>query len=272
MQTQRRQDGARRRNGAVALGALGLACVLTAGATRPQDVLGSRTPALEETRLKLGKWIETQQLVSKERKDWQQGKEVLLGRLELVKQEVATLEDKIREAQTKVEEHHLKHGLALDEVDHLKSIANELGVRVAALEEAARRLLASAPEPVQVRLLPLAQRMPDESTKAKVSIAERYQNVIGILNELNKANNELTVSYEIRNLSDGKPAEVRVIYVGLAQAYYVSAGGEAGIGRPSAEGWHWEPSKTIADDVLVALEILQNKHTPAFVPLPARIQ
>ena len=46
----------------------------------------------------MGKWIETQQIISKERKDWQQGKEILLGRLELVKKEIATLEEKIEQA------------------------------------------------------------------------------------------------------------------------------------------------------------------------------
>src|SRR5207247_937779 len=47
--------------------------------------VGSSAPAaptLEETRLTMGKWIETQQMISKESKDWQQGKEILLGRLE----------------------------------------------------------------------------------------------------------------------------------------------------------------------------------------------
>ena len=51
-------------------------------------------PTLEETRLTMDKWLETQQIISKERKDWQQGKEILLGRLELVKKEVATIEEK----------------------------------------------------------------------------------------------------------------------------------------------------------------------------------
>ena len=63
-----------------------------------------------------------------------------------------------------------------------------------------------------------------------------------------------------------------MIYVGLAQAYYVSAKGEAGIGRPSEDGWKWEPSKAIAADVLQAIEIIQGKHSPAFVPLPVKLQ
>ncbi len=97
-------------------------------------------------------------------------------------------------------------------------------------------------------------------------------NVLGILNEVNKANGEITVTFEVRELAGGKPSEVRVLYVGLAQAYYVSASGEAGIGRPSPAGWVWEPSKAVANDVLTALEIVQGKHTPAFVPLPVKFQ
>ena len=84
------------------LGALGLAAALGLSA-RPasptlllqaQEAPPART--LEETRLVMGKWIETQQIISKERNEWQQGKEVLLGRLEVVHKEIATLEEKIK--------------------------------------------------------------------------------------------------------------------------------------------------------------------------------
>jgi hypothetical protein len=103
-------------------------------------------------------------------------------------------------------------------------------------------------------------------------VAERFQNVLGILNEVSAANNDVTVSYEVHNLADGKPAEVKVLYIGLAQAYYVSSGGEAGIGRATTEGWTWEPSKSIAGAVLQALEIRDGKQSPAFVPLPVHLQ
>jgi hypothetical protein len=63
------------------------------------------------------------------------------------------------------------------------------------------------------------------------------------------------------------------MYVGLAQAYYVSAAGEAGIGRPSPTGWQWESSSSsVGNDVLMAMDIIQGKHTPAFVPLPMKLQ
>lgn len=218
------------------------------------------------------KWIETQQIISRERNDWQQGKEILLGRLELVKREIASLDEKIKQAESSVAESDRKRNELLAENDQFKAAGAQLTDAVTGMEGEVRRLFKSIPEPIQTRLQPLYERIPDDSAGTRVSVAERFQNVLGILNELNKTNNEITVSYEVHNLADGKPSEVKAIYVGLAQAYYVSARGEAGVGRPAADGWAWEPSNAVAPEVLTALEILQGKQTPAFVPLPVKLQ
>jgi hypothetical protein len=253
------------------------ACVVLCGAIpvnqEPQPAAEGRSgSSLEATRMIMGKWIETQQIISKERKDWQQGKEILLGRVELVKREIAHLEGKIAQAATKLAEVQAKRTELLARGEQAKTIDARLTEVVTRLEGDVRRLFPTLPEPIQTKLQPLYQRIPVDPANTKATAAERYQNVLVILGDLNKANNEITVAYEVRTLASGKPSEVQVIYVGLAHAYYVSAGGEAGIGRPGEHGWQWEASKQVAPDVLKALEIIQGKHTPAFVPLPVRIQ
>ena len=255
----------------------GVCLMLSAGIVADQDSPSTTQPGapatLEETRLKMGKWIETQQIISKERKEWQQGKEILLGRLELVKKEIASLEDKIKQAETGVAKSNKDRDDLAAENTVLKAVSTQLSDAITAMETKVRTLYKALPEPIQTKLKPLYQPIPeDAAAAARVSIAERYRNVLGILNELNKANNEITVGYEVHNLADGRPSEVRAMYVGLAQAYYVSSGGEAGIGRPTPDGWKWEPSKAVAGDVLMALDILQGKQTPAFVPLPVKLQ
>lgn len=229
-------------------------------------------PTLEETRLTLSKWIETQQIISKERNEWQQGREVLLGRLELVRKEVATLEEKIQQSQAAVAEGAKKRDELQAQNDAVKATGAQLAAAVDAMESGTRTLFKSLPDPVVTKLQPLYQRIPDEAAKSRVSVAERYQNVLGILNELNKAATEIAVAFETRTQPDGRTIEVQTIYVGLAQAYYVSPQGDAGIGRPSPEGWKWTADKSIAGAVLTALEVVQGKQTPQFVPLPVRIQ
>lgn len=243
-----------------------------AGNTSPISGVTPAPSSLEETRLRMDKWIETQQIISKESKDWQQGKSILAGRLELTKKEIATLEEKIKQAESSVSETEKKRNELLAGNEQLKAAGSQLADTITGVEADICRIYKQLPEPIQTKLQPLYQRIPGDPSKTNVSTAERFQNVLGILNELNKANNEISISYEVHNLASGKPAEVKVLYVGLAQAYYVSARGEAGIGRPSADGWKWEPSQAGARDILVAQEILQGKQTPAFVPLPVKIQ
>lgn len=269
----RKSDNVRQRSAIGTLLLTSAICLLSSGVLSAEMSAGdvdkiSAPPTLEETRLKMDKWLETQQIISRERKDWQQGKEILLSRLELVKKEIATLEEKTKQAESSVAEANKKRSELLAENDQLTAAGAHLTEAVAGMEGEIRKMFKQLPEPIQTKLQPLYQRIPEDPSKTRVAAAERFQNILGILNELNKTNNEMTVSYEVHNLADGKPSEVKAIYVGLAQAYYVSARGEAGIGRPTADGWKWEPSKAVARDVLMALEILEGKHSPAFVPLP----
>ncbi len=282
----RRRPGPRRL--LLTAAACGLACAAVAAAQDAQDGKApagaaagasaaapdgtTAAPTLEETRLTMDKWIETQQIISKERKDWQQGREILQSRLELVNKEIGTLEESLQQAQSGVAEAQSKREELETGNQELETVGAQLAATTAGMEGEVRRLLQGVPEPIRTRLQPLTQRIPEDAATTRVSTAERLQNVLGILDALNKASSEITVSYEVRTLADGKPSEVKVIYVGLVQAYYVSARGEAGIGRPSADGWIWESSPAVADDVLLALEILQGKHTPAFVPLPVRLK
>lgn len=228
--------------------------------------------SLDEAKLTMAKWIETQQIISKERTDWQQGKDVLLGRLDLVKKEIASLEAKIAEAQSGVTETQTKRDSLTSELDGLTQALRDLGTTVTGMESRLKGILPRVPEPIKEKLMPLIKRIPEDPTSTPASVAERFQNVLGILNEVNRANTDIVSSQEVRLLANGKPSQVRVMYLGLAQAYYLSPTGETGIGRPTADGWVWEPSSAISRDVLLAFEVLQGKHKPAFVGLPVRMQ
>jgi hypothetical protein len=249
----------------------GLLCLAAYSPAGQQDGASSNAPSLEETRLVMGKWIETQQILSRERIEWQQGKEILLGRLELVKKEIAELEAEIAEAQGEISATEEKRAALVAEEGELQAAEAQLAGAATSMEAEVQRLYRSLPGSLQGRLKQLHDRIPSDPATTRVVVAERFQNVLGILNEANKSNSEIVVDYEVRELADGKPSEVRVLYVGLAQAYYVSAQGEAGVGRPTPDGWAWEPAPRAAGDILEALEIFQGKHSPAFVPLPVKL-
>lgn len=228
--------------------------------------------SLENARLTLSKWIETQQIIAKERNDWAQGKEILQGRIDLVGKEVAVLKEKIAQSEAAVAESNKKRDELVKENDQLKALAGQLDGAARSMESQVRGLSTAMPEGVLTKLQPLLARIPADGATARVSTAERFQNVLGILGEMNRANSEISVAYEIRKLADGSSSEVQVVYVGLAQAYYISPTGEAGVGIPGPDGWQWKPLPEAADEILFALEVIQGKHSPAFVPLPVTIQ
>ncbi len=242
------------------------------GADDAPPASASPAPSLEETRLVMGKWIETQQVIAKERNDWSQGKGVLEDRIALVVGEVTTLEERVTQQTALLAGALARKAEVVAENDRLKALQSRLADSIAGMEVQVRTILKQLPDPVQTRLQPLVARMPIDGAKATTSAAERFQNVLGILNEVNRSNGEIAVQYEVRTLADGSKAEVQAVYVGLAQGYFVSPKGEAGIGRPSLDGWIWSPAPASANDILTTLEILQGKHTPAFVPLPVNMQ
>ena len=242
------------------------------GAPPAADNDAARQPSLEETRLTLAKWIETQQIIAKERNDWQQGKEILQGRIDLVGKEVGVLKERIRQSEEAVALSDRKRDELLAQDAELKTLGEQLATAATVMEEQVRSLLKQLPDPVKGRIAPLVERIPADPAATRVTPAERFQNVLGILNEVNKANSEISVAYEIRTLADGSSSEVQVIYLGLAQAYFLSPKGEAGIGRPTEDGWTWEPAPGAANQILLALEVIEGKHVPTFVPLPIKIR
>jgi hypothetical protein len=227
---------------------------------------------LEAARLALGKWVETQQILAKEKREWQQAKDILTARLELVRAEIGSLKEKLARAEGTTTDVDKKKQELLTQTETLTVVGVTMKETVVGLEEQVRVLHGRLPEPLQEKLKPLYDRMPTDSANTKVSLAERYQNVLGILNEVSRLNSEVTMISEVRTLANGKPAEVRTIYVGLGQAYFVSATGEAGIGRPTERGWEWSAAAPSGPAILQAIEILQNKAQPKFIQLPVRIQ
>ena len=92
------------------------------------------------------------------------------------------------------------------------------------------------------------------------------------MNEVNKFAREITMTSEIRKLADGSSAEVTVVYIGLAQAYYTGGGGKiAGFGAAGPEGWTWTVANEMAPQVSKLVAILKNDSPAEYGPLPLKV-
>jgi hypothetical protein len=235
--------------------------------------LADSAPGIDDTRAALEKYVEVQRAISQEKRDLALSREVLNERIELVEREIGALREKIGEAEKSIAEGDQKRVELVAENDRLAQTAASLADTLGALEQGVRVMLQRLPEPIRERVRPLSQRLPDGSAGTRLSTAERFQNVVGILNEIDKFNRNITVTSEVRTLPDGTSAEVAALYLGIGQAYYAGANGTvAGIGLATEQGWVWRPANDAAPRIEQTIAIMKNEQVASFVPLPIEIQ
>ncbi len=225
---------------------------------------------MDGTRALVQKWAETERMIAAERNEWEQGKALLQGRITLVQQSIEDMKKKKAEAETKLTEAKKRAAEVATEKQEAKEASEALLALAPALEKGVRDLIVRVPNTVREKVKVLADRIPKEGSEVKnITAAERFQNVLGILNELNKANLEIASLPEIHEIGGGRKAEVKTIYVGLGQGYFVNSAGDlAGVGTPAAGEWVWNTDPTIAKPMLEVLEVMKKAMSPKLVELP----
>lgn len=250
-----------------------LAGLIMVGSARAQES-DDAAAKVEATRDMLEKWVESRRLISKEKQDWALGKEILSDRIELIQQEINSLKEKIAEAEKSLSELDKQRIELNDEFKKLDGAGKVLVSAVSPLEKRVNELLGGVPAPLQEKVEPLSRRFPKpEDKEIKLSLSERFQNVVGVLNEVNKFNSEISLASEMRDLGNGKTAEVTSLYIGISQGYYSNKDGTAG-GAGHAQGgqWIWRPKNDSAANILKAVKIMNNEDPAGYVKLPFEIK
>lgn len=228
---------------------------------------------VDAARVLFAKWTEAQQLLAREKREWAQAQELIKQRIALLKTEEQKLIKFRDEYKANITDADKKKAEMIATRDNIANEMKKLGESVGELEGRIRKLVPQLPDPLQRKLQPLVEKMPVDSAKTEIAVPARFQFILGILQEVNKANTTITVELEDRKMDDGRTLQVRTIYVGLAQAYYVSADRkQAGVGVPSEQGWQWRAANDLAAKLAEAVDIFQNKGHAHFIPVPARIQ
>jgi hypothetical protein len=228
---------------------------------------------VDTTRAVLEQWVQTRRIISKEKRDWALSQEVLNDRIDIVQRDIESFREKIAEAEKSIADADQKRLELADQNDQLKTVSDELETGVTRLEALTKGLLVKLPAPISERVKPLSQQIPEDPAETKLGLGDRFANVVGILNEVNKFHREITVTSEVRTLEDGSSAEVTALYVGIGQGYYCTAKEDAaGVGAASEEGWTWRPANDAAAEIARAVAIMQNEEPADFVRLPVRIQ
>jgi hypothetical protein len=247
-----------------------LVAAASAAAVRAQQGGGDEPQAARDL---LDKYVETRRIISQEKRDAALGREMLAEQIDLAKRQIEELRAKTAEVSREIATADEKKAALVAENAMLIEVADALATTLAALESRTKELVARLPDPIRAKVGMVSQQIPDKPGETKVSLGQRFLNVIALLNEVNRFNREITITSEVRTLANGREAEVTAIYVGLGQAYYVSARRDAaGIGTPSPQGWVWTPAAAAAESIARLVAILENKQPAGFVRVPVRIE
>lgn len=219
------------------------------------------------------KWVEVQESIAREKRDWAVEKEFLNEEVRLLREEITALKEKsgrLTEETTKTEAEVAKSSA---ETESLKQAVGLVEAELPKLEGDLRRLAKSFPAPLTEQVEPLMTRLPREGATTKAGTSERLQTVVGLVSQVDKFNGSFTVAPELHKTPAGTEVQVRTLYLGLAQAWFVSPDGKfAGFGKPGPAGWDWTTDNDLAPAIGKAIAVQENTGIAEYVALPVSIK
>lgn len=230
-------------------------------------------PSLNSTRETVAQWVQTQQLISKTRSDWEADRELLQQSKALFERELKAGQDEMGKQSTNSSVADAERLKAETELKRSNEALERAKVAAASLETEVKSLLPLLPAAVLSTAQPLLNKLPAAPNTTKAAPTERIQTLVSLLNEIDKFNNAVTVFTEKRKGPNGEEVSVETVYAGLGAAYFVNESGDfAGHGRPGAQGWDWTLDPKLADPVREVIRIYRNERTARFVSLPATVE
>ncbi len=266
------------RIGLVAMGVALVVCLLGSGALLAEKDSGQEQ--LGTTREALRKWVETRKTISRTKHDLGQTVQMLKERIRVVEGEIQSLNRRTEESRSVIAEQEKKRDELKARLDKLTGAADSLKPTIDTLEKRTVALLKRLPAHVREdrmvsTLSKTFMRDPNDPNSPKSgSLSQRFQNVVGVLNKLNKLSREIKVAPQRVTLPDGREAEVKAVFLGFGQAYYLGGNGTiAGIGQLGDDGhWTWVPANESAEKIAQVMAILEDEKPAAFVQVPIEIK
>jgi hypothetical protein len=207
--------------------------------------------------------MEAEDMISRERADWEAEKASMAELLALHRRELVLLDDELAKAGMSAAGHEERMTGARAELGRLRAVREKVAGTVAATVPRMRRLAKMFPAPLRAEaradLAALDAWHPGDEPR------DGLRALLGAVSKAEAFHRRITRAREVR---DGR--EVEVIYLGLARAYYLG-GGTAGTGVPGPDGWVWSGVPELEKPLERVLAVLEKKRPPEVVRLPVRI-
>lgn len=230
--------------------------------------------SVADTRETLAKWVEARQMISRLKAEWQEDKETLNSTISLFEGQRERLQDKLKQvggANDQVKKETTENQA---ELDRQMAALKKVETLVAGFEAKLKGQTKNYPPSLvgDATVADFIDRIPEDPKDTKLSVIERFQNLIVLIKAVQEFNSELHLRKE--TLQNGEQeVPVKTLYLGLGQAWFVDdSGGFAGTGGPSPEGWKWKPEAKIAPQIQQAIAVYEKSQPAAYVALPVEVK
>ncbi|MEM8549392.1 MAG: DUF3450 family protein [Verrucomicrobiota bacterium] len=229
-----------------------------------------------QTKSKLDKWVETQQLISEVKNEWAIEKELLQDTVTLLTDERDTLDERIKNFEEGSNEADKRRDeLLLARVEY-KNAQNALEEQITGLEKKLLALIPTLPAPLRSKLNDFIVRIPEDPAKANITLSERLVNLVAVLRETERFNRDVHLFGVTERIDgeDSEPRQVWRIYWGLAGSYYVDEQGElGGAYLRTDDGWVSQADNSLASDLSLLRNIKEGTEDQiSFIQLPLTVK
>jgi Protein of unknown function (DUF3450) len=228
-----------------------------------------RVPSTHTLEGLVSKWVELEKTISVEKKDWKEDRARLEAEFDLFQKEKLILEEEIRTARASNNDLAEERAALLLKQEALINTLDQTRPYLAEAERGLRKWQKSIPPSLSSSLEPLFARL-DKSSE--LSVSQRLQIIFSLYGEIESLQHDIRVTKEILTTKSGRGREFDIIYIGLARGFCVSGdNGEAGIGRPTQNGWEWKWENGWAGSIRRALDYYNREKSADFIELPLEI-
>lgn len=235
------------------------ACLLTLHADDVMAPLGNVT----------AQWVATRDATVKAQAEWDSQRDLLQASIDAMRERAQTLEEQRDLLQARTTKN--REDLAAQERENAecRQRLRESEQHVAAVDAALLALRPQLPPRLSAALAVVSRSLADPS----VGPSERMQLTLTFLTRCEQFNHTITAGEEVLAVEgESRPRLLDSIYWGTSVGYaYDRTSGRAWLGRPSPEGWRWEPCPQAAAAVRTLLDAGQNQSEPQFVSVAAQI-
>jgi hypothetical protein len=237
--------------------------------------MGQSKDPLDQSKENMRLWLETEQKRQAEENAWKTDQEILTNYKEGLLAEKATYLKQIEEAKQRAQAADQQSTDKISQRDQLIAAEKALAAHLRGLEEEFVKQVPALPTPLikmtkmSVGIETLKKNLALPADQQTDDVGKRSANLTEMIAEVEKFQQNVTVSNELHKNAAGQEYNMQVVYMGLAAAYAVNEDASfALIGSPQAGGWKFTERNEIAADIKKLIVTATTEKDISFTPLP----